>query len=96
VALATILSACTWVKTTPEGENIQVAKPDEVVNCESKGELTVSLKSRVAGFERKPGKVAGELETMARNDAESMGGDTIVARSNVKEGKQVFGVYRCR
>jgi len=96
VAVATMLNACTWVKTTPEGENIHVARPDEVVNCENKGELAVSLKSRVGGFERKPGKVAGELETMARNDAESMGGDTIVARSNVKEGKQVFGVYRCR
>lgn len=31
----------------------------------------------VGGYERKHGKVAGELETLARNDAATMGGNTV-------------------
>ena len=91
-----LFAACTWVKTTPEGANVRVAQASEITNCESKGEITASLKSRVGGFERKPGKVAGELETLARNEAATMGGDTVVPSSPVKDGRQSFGVYRCR
>ena len=96
LALAGLLAACTWVKNTPEGAKIRVAQAGEIGNCESGGEITASLKSRVGGFERKPGKVAGELETLARNEAATMGGDTIVAASPVKEGRQTFRVYRCK
>ena len=96
LALATSLQACTWVKPTPEGQNVLVAQADEVRNCEHKGEVASILRSRVAGVERKPGKVAGELETLARNEAALMGGDTVVAQSSIRDGRQLFGVYRCR
>jgi hypothetical protein len=96
VVFATLLHACTWVKATPEGAKVRVAQANELENCESRGEVTASLKSRVGGFERKPGKVAGELETLARNEAATMDGDTIVAESLVRDGKQTFGVYRCQ
>jgi hypothetical protein len=99
IALATLvaqLHACTWVKTTPDGAKVRVVQASELRNCTSKGEVTATLKSRVGAFERKPGKVAGELEALARNEAATMGGDTIVARSLVNEGKQTFEVYRCQ
>jgi hypothetical protein len=90
------LSACTWVKTTPEGEAVRVASADAVGSCERKGKVTVSVKSRVSGVERKPTKVATELATLARNEGALLGGDTVVAEGDVSEGRQVFGVYRCR
>ena len=99
IALATLvalLHACTWVKTTPDGAKVRVAQASEVGNCASKGEVTASLKSRVGAFERKPGKVAGELEALARNEAATMGGDTIVAKSLVNEGRQSFDVFSCQ
>jgi len=96
VTMVAFLHACTWVKTTPEGTKVRVAQANEVSHCESKGEVNVSLKSRVGAFERKPGKVAGELETLARNEANSMGGDTVVALSLVNEGRQTYGVYHCQ
>lgn len=96
VTLVALLHACSWVKTTPEGAKVRVAQASELKQCESKGEVTASLKSRVGAFERKPGKVAGELEALARNEAATMGGDTIVARSLVKDGRQTFDVYRCK
>jgi len=95
VALAVLHSSCTWVKPTPEGESVRVATADAVGNCERKGKVTVSLKSRVASVERKPTKVANELATLARNEGAVLGGDTVVAESNVSDGRQVFGVYRC-
>jgi hypothetical protein len=40
-------------------------------------------------------KVRGELITLARNEAATMGGDSIVAESPAVQGRQTFGVYRC-
>ena len=90
-----LASACTWVKPTPAGESVRVATADAVATCERKGKVTVSLKSRVAGVERKPTKVADELATLARNEGGQLGGDTVVAEGPVSEGRQVFGVYAC-
>lgn len=90
------VSACTWVKPTEAGAKVVVSDGAGVSNCKRKGEVESALKSRVGAFERNATKVAGELETLARNEAADMGGDTIVAESDVWEGKQTFGVYRCR
>lgn len=90
-----LASACTWVKPTPAGEGVRVADAEAVGACERKGKVTVSLKSRVAGVERKPTKVANELSTLARNEGALLGGDTVVAEGAVSEGRQVFGVYDC-
>jgi hypothetical protein len=96
VVLAGSMPACTWVRTTPEGEPVSVATADAVGNCARKGKVTVSLKNRVAGVERKPTKVATELATLARNEGAQLGGDTVVAETAVKDGSQVFGVYQCK
>lgn len=95
VAAAGFLNACTWVKPTPAGESVRVANADAVTTCERKGKVTVSLRNRVAGVERKPTKVAQELATLARNEGAALGGDTVVAETDVSEGSQVFGVYDC-
>lgn len=96
LALLLFLGGCTWVKTTEDGAKVIVSDGAGVSNCERKGEVEAALKSRVGGFERNATKVAGELETQARNEAAKMGGDTIVAESNVQDGKKTYGVYRCR
>lgn len=95
VTLVGSIGACTWVKTTPEGEPVRVASAADVTDCERQGKVTVSLKNRVAGVERKPTKVAEELATLARNEGAALGGNTVVAETTVKEGSQVFGVYQC-
>ena len=95
VILAGLMHACTWVKTTTEGESVRVASADAVSGCERKGKVTVSVKNRVSGVERKPTKVATELATLARNEGALLGGDTVVAETAVADGRQVFGVYRC-
>ena len=96
LALVCTLHACTWVKITPGGEKVVVSDGVGVANCVHKGEVEAALKSRVAGVERNATKVQLELETLARNEASKMGGDTIVAISNVRDGKKDYAVYLCR
>jgi len=89
------LSACTWVELTPEGEKVRVLSLSEVQSCKKKGKTTVSLKDKIAGIERNKKKVQKELEMLGRNSAVSINGDTIVATSDVMDGKQSFDIYRC-
>ncbi len=88
------LTACTWVKLTPEGEKVTVAKAAHVTNCKFAGTTTVSVKARTVG-ERDAGKVKTELETLARNEAIKLKGDTVVPVTEIKDGEQTFKVYQC-
>ncbi len=94
IALAT-LSSCTWVKPTPQGSTVAVTKAANVRNCENLREVTVSVTSKVGFYKRDADKVATELTTLARNEAVSDGGDTIVPSSSIENGKQSFNVYKC-
>ena len=89
------LQACTWVKLSDEGKKVRVLGADEVTGCTKLGKASVSLKSKVAGFDRSRKKVQEELEMLGRNTAVELGGDTIVPVTPIKDGKQVFDVYRC-
>jgi hypothetical protein len=89
-----LLSACSWVELTPEGEKVTVAKAAHVTNCKFAGTTTVSVKPDALGA-RNAEKVKTELETLARNEASKLKGDTIVAVTEVKDGEQTFKVYQC-
>ena len=88
-------SACTWVKLTPEGEKVRVLSAEEVKSCKKLGTTRTMLKDKIAGVGRNAEKVKKEMETLARNSAVDMGGDTVVPVSAIEDGKQVFEVYRC-
>ena len=90
-----LVAGCTWVKPTPEGENVRLLSAAEVAKCERIGETTVSLLAKVAGIERNQVKVQRELNTLARNSAADIGGDTVVPLGPPADGKQTFAIYRC-
>jgi hypothetical protein len=91
---AVLLGGCTFVKLTPQGENVAVLQANEVGNCTLIGGTTVQVENKVV-VNRSPDKVALELRTLARNRSADRG-DTIVATSPVNNGEQTFNVYRCR
>lgn len=99
VFLAVMLVACaSWVELTPSGEKTRVLSADEVTSCKKVGTTTAYLRQRVGIVKLNDKKVVHELETLARNSAANMGGDTIVAKGDPQDGKQVyqeFDVYRC-
>ena len=89
------LAGCTWVKLTSEGETVSVTNTVDAA-CKKLGTTTSIGRSELASIDRNKDKVAIELETLARNHAVGMGGNTIVAQGPVtQEGQQTFSVYHC-
>ncbi len=89
-----LLSACSWVELTPEGEKVTVAKAEHITNCKFTGTTTVSVRSTAVG-DRDMAKIKTELETLARNEASKLKGDTVVPVTEIKDGEQTFKVYQC-
>lgn len=89
------LSACSWVDISEEGKKVEVRSPDDVVNCKRVANTTASLKADILGVDRKKEKVKTEMETLARNAAPQYGGNVVVPESEIENGKQTFGVYKC-
>lgn len=88
-----VLSSCTWVKLTKEGESVGIWTPAEVTNCTRTGTTTVEVLDK-ALINRDADKVALELRTLARNRAADRG-NVIVAESPPRNGEQTFIIYRC-
>ena len=88
--------ACTWVKPTEGGAKVAVMDAAQVENCRKLGTTTTGVKHRVAGVERNREKVREELMTLGRNEAATMGGDTLVPLGPVVDGGMKFAVYRCQ
>ena len=96
LCLPLVLAACTWVDLDESGRAIKVAYGKNLGACEQKGEIVVSVRDRVLLVKRNSIKVRDELETLARNQAASLGADTIQALAEPQAGEQRFGAYRCR
>lgn len=102
--LASVFSGCTWVKLNKSGESVAVVQSRYVKSCEYIGNIKAKVIVDVGGVKRSRNKVARELETLARNDANGMKGDTIVIASPIttvktskykRSASRVFKVYRC-
>lgn len=91
-----LLGACTWVKMEPGGTLVRVLALDAPVDtCTRLGEIGVSVKDRVAFYQRNDLKVRDELETMARNEAIALGADAVRPLEEPAAGEQRFTAYRC-
>jgi hypothetical protein len=93
--LGALALACTWVKLSEEGQAVRVAKQGEVASCEAKGRTHAQTTDRVVIFARRDQPIQLELESLARNEAALMGGDTIVPATPIESGRQTFEVYHC-
>lgn len=90
------LQGCSWVQLDPAGEQVKVVEQQHVEGCKLLGKTTVSVKATVAGIARDEDDMQKELEVLARNHAADINGDTIVAISEIKDGRRVYNVYRCK
>ena len=88
------LSSCTYVRLTPDGENVAVLTQAEIANCTRQGATTVEVVDRMV-VNRNPDNVARDLRILARNRAADRG-DAIVPSTRVANGEQTFIIYRCR
>jgi hypothetical protein len=93
--LGLIAGACTWVEPDAGGRAVRVAYGGDLSSCQRKGEVTVSVKADIAGIDRKALKVRDELESLARNEAATLGADTVQALEEPHDGEQRFAAYSC-
>lgn len=93
--LITATAGCTWVKPHKDANTVALVKPTVVQNCQKMGRTTSKVPDRVGIFARGEGKVSDELITLAKNQALTMDGDTIVSETPISGGEQSFGVYKC-
>lgn len=92
-----VLSACTWVKPDPAGAKVRVAYDGNTGSCARVGEIGVGVRDRIVpGIDRNELKVRDELESLARNEAATLGADTISAVADPVDGEQRFIAWRCR
>jgi hypothetical protein len=91
---AALAAGCTWIELTDAGADVMQATRDEAAECRLVGTVTSSTQDRVL-IRRGRGKVAEELIVLARNEAATLGGNTIVPLGEPVNGRQDFEVYTC-
>lgn len=90
------LAACSWgIKLDSGGEKVRTAWNGDVGGCREAGKVTVSVLDHVGPMDRNGIKVRDELEVMARNEAASLGADTIKPLGDPRDGEQSWGAYHC-
>ena len=90
-------SGCTWVALEDSGKRVRVVgSAAEVEGCESKGEITTSVRDKVAFVSRDPAKVNDEIEALARNQAAELGADTVRGVGEMDNGSKRFDAFRCK
>lgn len=96
LVLSSLMSGCAWVKMSPGGEAVRVARADEDMSaCTRRGEVAVSVKASVGPIQRDHIKVLDELEMLARNEAGGLHADTVQAKGPPVDGEQRFLAYAC-
>lgn len=95
LCVTTTLTACSFVSLDPQARDVNVADNISALkNCKSLGNTTVSLWSKADTFQSDK-TVNTQLDTLARNQAATMGGNTVIPSSEINNGQRTYSVYNC-
>ena len=95
VVAGLLISGCTKILPTSDGQKVRVLGPSEVLACRELGTVNISVTTTAFSLPRPAQTIAWELEAVARNSATDMKGDTIVPLTVIDDGHQTFVVYDC-
>lgn len=100
IAAASLLllsaTACTWVPIEAAGKAVRVLPAGAApAGCTPRGEISVSVKDRVGFYERNALRVQEELETLARNEAPSVGANAVQPLAAPAGGEQRYAAWQC-
>lgn len=94
-AFVVAVTGCAYVKVQPNAREVEVLSAERTAECKKLGQTKVSVAEKILFVPRGEPAVRKDLEILARNSAADMGGDTITPLTEVREGRQTFGVYDC-
>ncbi len=89
------LASCANVEPTRQSEGVTLVKSFNVKDCKKLGTTHVSIKQKAGIFALDDKAATQDLVTLAKNRAGTMGGDSIVAKGPIEEGKMIFDIYKC-
>lgn len=90
-----LLTACSFVSLDPQAGDVVVAENTNALNtCRFLGNTNVSLWSKAETFQSQK-TVESQLNTLARNEAATMGGNTVAPHSEINNGQRTYSVYKC-
>ena len=93
--LSLLLGGCATIELTSGGNKVRILAPNEISSCRELGRTNTTITDSVLGIDRPIEALERELQIMARNSADNMGGDTIVPLTVIDQGRQTFLVYKC-
>jgi hypothetical protein len=88
--------SCTAVPLEEGAADVRVATLEEATKCQRLGRTTSTTTEKVWIFPRTESAVKSELESLARNQAVDLGGTVIAPMGPMNEGKQLYGIFRCK
>jgi hypothetical protein len=96
-AVALLAAGCQHVKPAEGASEVRVISTGEASRqgCVRLGETMVEVAAKVGFISRSEKKVAGELETMARNEAPKLNGNAVAPTGEISEGRRDYTIYRC-
>jgi hypothetical protein len=92
------LGGCTssLIAVRKGSDQVHLVDVSQVGNCQSKGEINVSVLAEVGFISRSVEAVEANLLQLARNGAIDSDGDTVVKGKSPEFGKRTFEIYKCR
>jgi len=90
-----LVAGCTFVSLDPEAEDVQVQSAERVTQCDRVGQTRVTTAHRVGFIPRGAPAIESDLDRLARNSALDLGGDTVVRKTEIEDGKATYDVFDC-
>lgn len=87
--------ASSLIEVRQGSDRVALVDASQVGNCQSKGEINVSVLAEAGFISRSAEAVEANLLQLARNGAVDAGGDTVVRGNSPDFGKRTYAIYRC-
>lgn len=96
--LAAGLGGCAsnLIEVRKGSDRVLLTGESQIVNCQPKGEINVSVLAEVGFITRSSEAVEANLAQLARNGAVDAGADTVVKGNSSEYGKRTFTMYKCQ
>lgn len=89
------LTACSFVSLNSGAKDVSVSNSiDSFNDCKYLGDTNVSIWSKADTFQSDK-SVESQLDILARNEAVTMNGNKVVAKTAINDGKRTYSVYSC-
>ena len=94
-AAVPVLTACAAVTPHENTDQVSMVKPEHVTDCTKITTTKVGVTDKVGVYNRSDEAVENDLIALGKNRAIEIGGDTIVVKEPMKDGKMSFDIYKC-